>query len=99
MSRLPGASLISSSFNSSHCSSVRWLSGIDSSSCRRRRGDIGWEGFIPPLSHCSAALADAPVAHWPLAVPYAPWRGKQDDSSSRRPEGGDTQSSNLTLDK
>ena len=40
-SRFPGASLISSSLSSSHCSSVRWLSGIDSSSCSRRRGETG----------------------------------------------------------
>lgn len=54
---IPRASRISSSLSSSHCSSVRWLSGIASSSWSRRRGETGCVGaFIRTLSHCLRAL-------------------------------------------
>jgi hypothetical protein len=45
-SRLPEASMISSSLSSSHCESVRSLSGIARSSCRRRRGETGFGSSI-----------------------------------------------------
>lgn len=45
-SRLTGVSEISSSLISSHCASVRSLSGIANSSCRRRRGEFGCGSFM-----------------------------------------------------
>lgn len=56
-SRFPGARLISSSLSSSHSASVRWLSGIASSSCRRRRGEVDCGAFIFELSHRSGVPA------------------------------------------
>lgn len=48
-SRFPGAVRISSSFSSSHCSSVRSRSGMALSSRIRRRGSIGSGSFMSPL--------------------------------------------------
>ena len=56
-SRFPGASMISSSLSSSHSASVRCLSGIAKSSCRRRRGEPGCGSFMATLSHRSTRTA------------------------------------------
>ncbi|MPZ42269.1 MAG: hypothetical protein GEV05_02490 [Betaproteobacteria bacterium] len=56
-SRLPGASMISSSISSSHCASVRWRSGIASKACSRWRGDMGCCSLMAALSHLSATSA------------------------------------------
>ena len=66
-SRLAEESLISSSWISSHWASVRRLSGIARSSCRRVRGDIGCGAFMAALSHPSTS-AVPPARAKPAAV-------------------------------
>ena len=55
--RLPEASLISNSLSSSHCASVRSLSGMERRACRRWCGEIPCgPSFMLALSHAPHAM-------------------------------------------